>query len=93
MIRNFGTAAGVVALLGLVVSAGGQAAAAEVSGWRTATTEHFVVQAVLDDAKLAHLGERCEELLGDLRAKWFDDGVAADWAPRCLVVVVSTPCR
>jgi len=87
MIRNFGTAAGVVALLGLVVSAGGQAAAAEVSGWRTATTEHFVVQAVLDDAKLAHLGERCEELLGDLRAKWFDDGVAADWAPRCLVVV------
>lgn len=86
-IRNFGTAAGVVALIGWTVSAVGQAAAAEVRGWRTATTEHFVVQAVLSDAELADLGERCEALLADLRAKWFDDGVAADWAPRCLVVV------
>ncbi|MBA4015656.1 MAG: hypothetical protein C0483_00565 [Pirellula sp.] len=87
IIRTFGMAAGVVALIGLTVSAVGQAAAAEVRGWRTATTEHFVVQAVLNDAQLTELGERCEALLGELRAKWFDDGVATDWAPRCLVVV------
>lgn len=80
-------AAGVTAFFGFLVSTGGQAAATEVHGWRTATTEHFVVQAVLDDQQLADLGERCESLLGELRAKWFDDGVAADWAPRCLVVV------
>lgn len=80
-------AAGVAALFGFAATTVGQAAAADVRGWQTAATEHFVVQAVLDEPQLAELGERCESLLDELRAKLFDDGVAADWAPRCLVVV------
>lgn len=72
----------------LTVATVGQAEAAALPrGWRSTTTANFVVQAALSDDELVALGEQCETLLTDLRAKWFGEGEAPRWTPRCLLVI------
>lgn len=74
---------------GGALPSGGAAWGAARASYRTATTEHFVVQSTQDAAALDELGARCEALLSDLRTKWFGDDAKASpaWNPRCLVVV------
>lgn len=80
-------------LISLVACGVAPAWGAARASYRTATTEHFVVQSTQDAAALDELGARCEALLTELRTKWFGD--AADdrgpvWNPKCLIVVHDT---
>lgn len=58
---------------------------------RLHTTEHFIVRAAGTAAELQAWGERCEALLVELRAKWFDDEESKlDWSPRCTLMIHSS---
>lgn len=81
-----------VVLLGFVltgIQASTSAAETEL-GRRTCSTENFEIWAQGSVQDLEGLGERCETLRSELRAKWFGskpgDGA---WSPRCVVVVHS----
>jgi hypothetical protein len=93
-VRRIGTFGAVVGFLVssmcmvLTAATVGQAEAAALPrGWRSTTTANFVVQAALSDDELVALGEQCETLLTDMRAKWFGEGEAPRWTPRCLLVI------
>lgn len=82
-----------VLLISLVACRETPAWGAARASYRTATTEHFVVQSTQDAAALDELGARCEALLTELRTKWFGDQAddrGAAWNPKCLVVVHDT---
>ncbi|MBL9091743.1 MAG: hypothetical protein JNL96_11005 [Planctomycetaceae bacterium] len=75
----------------LIAGSGGQTRAANCGAtWRSTYTKHFLIQGAFDADELQDLAVRCEELLEELRAKWFDDGAPLQWHPRCHVVVHGT---
>ncbi|MGC3967496.1 MAG: hypothetical protein QM775_09045 [Pirellulales bacterium] len=92
-VRRIGTFGAVVGFFVWLTATVGQADAATLPrGWRSTATTNFVVQAALGDDELVALGEQCEALLQDLRAKWFDEseanaGTTPQWTPRCLLVI------
>lgn len=63
--------------------------AAETSvGHRSQTTKHFLIRSHGTAAEVQRLGERCEKLLAELNAKWFDEAASAEgWTPRCELIV------
>jgi hypothetical protein len=80
------------ATVGSVLAAAMVAAATSAVGAGTAhnslTTEHFTLRAQAETAELQRWGKRCETLLVELRAKWFEQTeTLGGWSPRCEVVV------
>lgn len=82
---------GLIAVVSSITCGTSQAETVARTSYRTATTEHFVLQSTQDAAALNELGARCETLLTELRARWFDDKStdrnSVAWKPKCLVVV------